>query len=366
MKKYSLPLIAGICFSQATFAQENASDLLSFKPSISANLVSELQIEEFYSADNPENDLTRSIFRTEFMPKLNFNENFFLDGNIVFEPVQTSARTSRDSRFENEGAYFKDLKLNAVFGPWAGSIGKFGPNFGKAWDYGRGIWGEDFAEDYEITQRIGGSLGYSFATEKYGSHTLNGSTFFKDTSLLTESVVTAKGRTRHRSGGVSNTNDFSSYVFSLAGANAGGIESLEYMLSYRHQARGDVNTDNKNEHGAAATLKYTIPVVENLSFDTFGEYANFENYDGSATADRRYITGSVITRLYKNWNVTTAYTSRQISDIDAATVDDHLFQLTGGYDFGNGFTTEAGYRGTQESSADKNGLGALVRYKAAF
>ncbi len=50
----------------------------------------------------------------------------------------------------------------------------------------------------------------------------------------------------------------------------------------------------------------------------------------------------------------------------APDMNDHLFQLSGGYDFGNGLTLEGGWKSTEESSVDTDILGALARYTVEF
>jgi hypothetical protein len=55
-------------------------------------------------------------------------------------------------------------------------------------------------------------------------------------------------------GGVSNTEDFSSYAFSLEGENANGIENLYYQLAYRDQDEGNADTGGERERGYQAYL----------------------------------------------------------------------------------------------------------------
>ena len=126
---------------------------------------------------------------------LQFNENFYIDGVAVFENIQ-DREPNESNFFDNEGIFIEEIKLNYERGAWGAFAGKFNPGFGIAWDYGRGIWGEDFAEDYEITERLGFGASYTFDTETYGSHTLTASTFFADTTFQSGSVITVDWTTR--------------------------------------------------------------------------------------------------------------------------------------------------------------------------
>jgi len=94
-----------------------------------------------------------------------------------------------------------------------------------------------------------------------------------------------------------------------------------------------------------------------------GEYAALRDYDGLKDADVNYYSTSVIARIYEDWNVTGGYTFRDIdNDGSGASFNDHLLQISGGYDFQNGFTAEAGWRNSEELETDTDIVGFLIRY----
>lgn len=332
-------------------------------PMVSGEVVIELQNEFTTDSDDSATDDHNNMFlRTEVAPRIQLNENFAIDGVLVFENIQ-DRDPDEDNYFDNEGIFVEEIKLNYENGPWAVWAGKFNPGFGSAWDY-RGIWGEDFAEDYEITEKIGVGASYTFETEAAGTHTISAHTFFADTTFLSGSVITKRDVLDKDDGGVSNTENFSSFVVSLEGEDLAGVENLYYKLGYRNQAEGDADSGGDNESGFAVTLGHNFAVNERVQMDALVEYVDISNFE-AGTDDNRYLTTSLITTLDEKWNVTASYTSREI-DSTGGDSNDHLFQLSGGYDFGQGTTAEIGWRNSEEGGEDTDIIGALVRHTFEF
>lgn len=357
--RIALTLLAGTALlTHPATAQELPSWL-------SGEIVIELQNEYAFDSDDDDADQQNNLFlRTEIAPTVQLNENFFIDGVIVLEPVQ-EFDADENNTLEETGIFFEELKLNVEYGNWGGFAGKFNPGFGIAWDFGRGIWSEDFAEDYEITERIGFGGSYTLEGQNTGSHTLTASTFFTDTTMLSESLGVGRGNADKSDGGASNTEDFSSFVISLDGDNVAGIENLYYKLGYRNQSEGDADTGGDDEQGFAVTLGHAFPVTDQVETDILLEYVDIENFDAGAN-DNTYITASAVTTINEKWNLTLGYTKRDIDGDGGSDIDDHLLQISGGYDFGQGTTFELGWRSTEEDSVDTNIIGGLLRHTIAF
>lgn len=334
-------------------------------PTISGEVVSELQNEYTYNSDDASTDEYNNIFfRTEVAPTVQLNENFFIDGVAVWEDIQ-DREPNEDNFFDNEGVFIEEIKINYENGPYAAWAGKFNPGFGIAWDFGRGIWGEDFAEDYEITEKIGAGAAYTFDTAGFGAHTIAANAFFADTTFLSGSTVTNRDTLDKSDGGVSNTEDLSSFVVSLEGENLAGVENLYYKLGYRHQDEGDVNAGGDDETGYVVTLGHAFPVTDRVGVDALVEFTDIENFE-AGTNDNQYFTASVITTLDDQWNLTTSYTSRDISVDGGSDIEDHLLQISGGYDFGQGTTAELGWRNAEEDGSDSDIIGGLIRHTFEF
>lgn len=330
----------------------------------SGEAVFELQLEDTYDADSSTEEQTTLFGRIEVAPELQLPAGFLVDGVIVFEPVKGPDTPGDNSYFENEGVFVEEFKLNYEPNSLSLFAGKFNPAFGTAWDYGRGIWSEDFAEDYEITEKLGLGAAYTYETESSGAYTVSSSAFFADTSFLTDSTITHRERVRKEDGGASNTEDFSSFALALDVEEIAGISGLSYHTAYRYLAEGDAD-DNGSETGFVFGVGYLIPVSDVLEFDTLAEYTEISNFDG-APEDRQYAYASLIARIYSSWNLAVGYTARNIDQGSGKELRDYLWQISGGYDFGNGLTAELGWRKAEEGGALRDIYGALLRYVVAF
>lgn len=332
--------------------------------SLSADVLMELQSESGVDSSNDDNHRTNMFFRTEVAPTLTLNDRFYIDGTFVLEPVR-DPEPGDDLFFEDEGIYAEEIKLNFIHGPWHVFAGKFNPAFGFGWEWGRGIWGEDFAEDYEITEKIGFGVAHAFETETMGTHTLTGSTFFADTTVLSQSIIRGRGTVEKEDGGASNTEDFSSFVAGLDGDNVAGVDGLYYKLGYRFLGEGDADhaTGGADESGWVATLGHRIGMSDRVDLDLFAEYTDIQNFGGVDGEDRDYLSGSAKVIMDERWNLTLAHTMRNIDVSGADDIDDHLTQVSAGYDFQNGLTLEAGWKNTEEDNVDDHIIGFLARYQ---
>jgi hypothetical protein len=113
-----------------------------FSPSLSGDVVMELQTEQTVSSDDDTTEYNNTFWRTEVVPTLQLTEGLYIDGTLVLEPV-ADFDTDESNFFENEGIFAEELKVNYDTGPVHLFAGKFNPGFGTAWDWGRGVWGED-------------------------------------------------------------------------------------------------------------------------------------------------------------------------------------------------------------------------------
>tara|TARA_R110001592_G_scaffold32162_1_gene112740 strand:+ start:8557 stop:9645 length:1089 start_codon:yes stop_codon:yes gene_type:complete len=354
-----LCLLSGVLLSVGYIAPSHAQEY----PTISGEVVMELQNEYTANSDDPATDGYNNIFfRTEVAPTLRFNEHFFIDGVAVLENIQ-DRDLFESNFFDNEGIFIEEIKVNYENGPLSVFAGKFNPGFGAAWDF-RGIWGEDFAEDYEITEKIGVGANYTFGNDTIGEHTVTANTFFADTTFLSGSLITNRNTLNKNDGGVSNTEDFSSFVVSLQGEDLAGVENLYYKLGYRNQDEGDVSAGGDRETGYAVTLGHNFAVNDHVGMDALVEYVDIDNFE-AGTDDKQYLTTSLITTIDNQWNVTASYTARN-TDSPSGDSDDHLFQLSGGYDFGQGTTAELGWRNSEEAGVDTDIVGALIRHTFEF
>ncbi|MDH3233902.1 MAG: hypothetical protein OEQ29_10260 [Alphaproteobacteria bacterium] len=291
---------------------------------------------------------------------------FFAHG--VLEPMR-DARPGENRFFRSHGIYLEELYLayegtlisdgpSALkFRVWGG---KFGPNFGTAWDAAPGIYGTDFAEDYEIAERLGFGGALILDHAALGTHTLSASTFVLDRSVLAGSAITKRTRPVLADGGPSNTRGLKSFHVTLEGKKLPGLEGLTYHVSFIHQGvRGA-----PNERGIAVALGYEGE-LSGFTIKPIIEYVHIFNADGVSDQGRNYLTtGFSIEK--DGWEFALSHTFRHTRTPLAGTVRDNLLAVSGGYTFGNGLGIALGYSFRNEDSIATHTVGVLLTYELSW
>ena len=176
-------------------------------PVISGELSIEIEDDWTYRSDDPDaefNDLYPTVI---LGTNVAFTETISLNFEATMEPVEDP---TGDRAFQDLGGYLNIATINYDGEVISAYAGKFTPNFGIAWDIAPGIFGTNLNEDYELAEMIGVGGGFHF--EAAGEHTLTASTFFQDTTFLSNSVGNKRGPVRLSDGGPGNTEDFSSFA----------------------------------------------------------------------------------------------------------------------------------------------------------
>ena len=256
-------------------------------PRIEGAVAIEIQNDWNHGSENRDNEHNQLFTKIEPEATLHLMPGVSLFAHAVIEPVQNlGAKENR--AFEDEGVFIEDLFVRYETGSFAFQGGKFTPGFGLTWEIAPSIYGTDFAEaGYEFAERIG-ILGSATLDggKKYGAHTLSAHTFFLDTTPLSESVVTGRGTTDKVDGGVSNTEDFSSYAITLDGENVAAMDGLVYRLAYIRQAAG--NGDTSDETGFAVGVTHTIDLGDGFSISPLIEYVSFDDAEGVSGQDANF------------------------------------------------------------------------------
>ena len=327
-------------------------------PLIEGTVLFEVQNDHAFDSDDPGAEINDLFATIEAALALNINEFISVQSLFVLEPVRDP--TPFDDRFfEDHGGFFEELYLQFAFGNFRVFGGKFDASFGTAWDKAPGIYGVDFAEDYELVERIGGGFAVSGQHAAFGDVTVTTNVFFADTSALSESVFTNRGRVRLSDGGASNTESLESVSLTLDGENVPGFEDLAYHLGYRHQAAGE--GDAGNEDGVVAGVQKAFTLHDGNKLETIAEGVFLHQADGGPD-DRFYLTAGAA-YLFGQWNVSGSYTLRETDVAAGPDVTDHLAQLSAGYEFANGLTLDAGYRYSREEDIDTHIVGILLTYE---
>ncbi len=170
-------------------------------PRVDASIVIEVQNDNTYKSQDDDAELNDLFTTTEPEVTFHFNRYVSLLVHGVLEPVKDPG--PRDDRFfEDHGFYLQDIILQFDADRVFGFGGKFTPNFGLAWDIAPGVYGTDFAEDYEFSENIGFGGGFAYASDSVGTHTVSAHTALQPARFSKTTVSSASPRSRAGGGPV--------------------------------------------------------------------------------------------------------------------------------------------------------------------
>ena len=330
-------------------------------PRISGEVLVEIQNDWTYDSDDRDAELNDLFTTTEPVLIGHLVPGLSILVHGVLEPIEDPE--ARDDRaFDDHGFFIEDFYLQYESDFFSLKGGKFTPEFGLAWDLAPGVYGTDFAEDtYEFSERIGIGGSLTLRSDHLGEHVISASTFFLDTSFLAHSLLDGRDEVNRSDGGVSNTEDFSSFALAVHG-QIPALPNFHYHIGAIHQEDG--RGDETGEGGFVVAGEFTAEIQE-LSAVPFVEYVYFDDADGVAGATRDLLTTS-LALYWRGWNLALSRTGRDTNLPDEAETDDELFQVSAGYEFEFGLTLDAGWRVAEEEDIDSEILGILATYTLAF
>lgn len=413
--KFILAAIAAIFFASHAVADEAASqgavvqgvmrglvekrtdhfDLYSqdssFKPNIKNRLILDLNFDRNYQATNRRNEFSDTSANMRFFSTFNLSRNFFVNSFVRLQEARQISETQRRAAapdgggnrfFENHGAEFEELVLAFDTKHFAAIAGKFNPNYGIAWRHGRGIWNHQVAELYRQQEKLGlATIFRGGNAKKTGEYDFGFSVFTNDRKNLDNSIITKRDSDKKSDAKPGDTRSLASYVASLdVEFDFAGEEKLTYHFAYENLA---VNADasavpqNKidSQKGFVASINYKYPLSENLMLDGLVEFNETKNLDGNSEVGEKYLISSLVTKIYKKWNTTLSYSSRQNTQANAFGFDQNLSEISFGYDFDKTFffdrlTAQIGYKNQRfnykTSLETESSAGILLRYYKAF
>ncbi|MEM1421574.1 MAG: hypothetical protein AAF661_15885 [Pseudomonadota bacterium] len=320
-----------------------------FSSIFSGEVSVEVQHDSTYDADDSEAELENTFATIEAGLTAQFTRSFSVRSTLVFEPVLDP---EDDVFFEDHGLYAEELfaQYDADWGTLKG--GKFNPAFAIGWDAAPGIYGVDFAEDYELTEQIGGGIEIPLALGE-SEHVLSAAVFFADTTALSDSIIQDRGQLDEEDGGAGNTESLENFTVALDGDVAG----TGYSLGFRRLAAGD--GDPEDEIGASAALTRAFAVGDG-ELELLGEGVWLSNAGGGEDDAIYGVFGAAYT--IGDWTGSAVYTVRDIENVDT----DQLATATIEYDIGHGFGLGLGYKFAEEEGLDSHTVGALATYSLEF
>ena len=314
----------------------------------------------------------------------NLNKNLSLLTDIKIEGESgghshtgAAAKVPEDKFFEDHKLFINKLILSystdsgiTLYG------GKFNPSVGLDYHVFPGIWGYQKVEEYAIVERLGYGIALKQNFEDFFLIT-GVSTFFKDTTSLSNSVITDTGKTKKSDGGVSNTQDFSSYSISLEGKSFFSlsnnfVDGLSYKLGHAKQSKATKNlgsnsanssaiNDNtaltNDEKRSSISLTHKSLIAPNLSMRILTEFMKIEHLTGEGGHDRDYMTTG-LDFYYNNSDKNDQIISfKQHIEASIKTKDDKVYQVSVGYLVNNNLHFHVGYK-----KADEEKINLLIPF----
>jgi hypothetical protein len=312
---------------------------------------------------------------------VNAGDHFSVNGLFKMEQVRS---VTKSDAFEAEGAWAEQLYATLNFNPVQIYGGKIHPRFGRAWDDTPGVFGTDFAEDYEVVEKLG--VGAAVDIRMMGIHTLSFEAFQADTSFLSNSIfahpkvtdpdVLRPGRLHRDDGGVSNTGKPNNYAVALSGRTIPGMTGFTYNAAWAIQRGSDRVEGERDEQSFVIGGQWELPVSSRITAIPIVEFAHVNNQGGAAVrAD--YITTAVAFELGEGWSASINATVKPVHDRDAGDYHtDHLFGASLAYDLGSlfkkevrwldGLGVEVGYKHERIDRQGLSTLGLLFTYERSF
>jgi len=298
--------------------------------------------------------------RYEFQNKISLNGSVILEGDPAGHAHGGEASRTGDHLFDDHPLFIEELTLNYDDDHYGLYAGKFRPTVGRDPHDTYGWWGLFVFEDFQIREKLGAG-GYAKAhIDEVGYQKVELSSFFADTSFLQESLLNDRDEIDKDQGGISNTEDFSSFAGQLSGEL--GNDHLNYYIGYAHQ--GNDTGDDENRFSIGLDTHYDIR--KNMTFSGMVDLSDISHLGGESDHDRRYSTIGLqleIDQFVMGGSFTDIH--NDATEADEAQ-DGHITQYSVGYNFMNGFGADLGYQGSDEEGEEKDRIGLQLRYHADF
>ena len=312
----------------------------------SAEFAIELQSDFNYDSTDPTAEINNTYATIEAALSYAFSSRTSLSAGLVFEQL---VDPTSDSFLEDHGLYVEELYFSHDFGRAQLILGKFNPAFGGASDVAPGLYGGDFAEDYEITEKLGAAVIIPFAAGG-GEHELSFAVFNADRSILSDSLGEERGQNNRTAGGVSNTSSPESVAISLSGS----FGATGYNLGVQHQAQGF--GDLADQTGFVAGVNHTFE-TGSLPVEVMAEFAYFDEFDGTRNS-ARYATFGVAAPVGPV-TLSAVYSVRDIQTMPT----DRLATVSAEMEFADGLSGAIGYRYGREGGEKTHTIGTLLAYE---
>ena len=150
----------------------------------------------------------------------------------------------------------------------------------------------------------------------------------------------------------------------LDGEDMAILPGFTYHAAFvRQKEEVDGSTD---ETGTALSATYQTKWGA-VGITPFVEYVKFDDLGGADGKDRDFLTTALLLE-WNNWNLAISRTGRDTEEADGSDFDDHLIQVSFGYEFDFGLLAELGWHTEKEDEENvtTNVVGVRLSYSRKF
>ncbi|MEM1268067.1 MAG: hypothetical protein AAGI50_18830 [Pseudomonadota bacterium] len=308
-------------------------------PRIEGDVIFRLAYDYDYKTDARTATAQDVALKMEARPSLQVSETFGISSEIRLE----NAGPPSDNRYFEEQALFV-RKLFMLYDPTdqlSLYAGKLTPAFAFFSLNIPGMYGNSYSKEIELIERVGLGGDYRISTGTW-RHTLSAVLFFEDTSILSDSLITNRGRTDLEDGGASNTETLESLTLALEGTTP--APGFTYRIAYLREAAGA--GDVGDEEGVLIAAKQTIDLAGGRSLDMVGEFSALSQFEGSAD-DIMYISGG-LSYATGPWRGTLSGTYRPRDLATGGVFEDYSLQTALSYSIRDDLALEVAHEFTRD------------------
>lgn len=346
-------------------------------------IVTDINIQNSYKATDRNDEIKDTNLTSSLYSSFAFAKYFAINSTLDFDRVKDLPEVGKDRTFDSEGLYVRELNLVFDNKKHGFIFGKFDLNFGKAWNFNRGIVSNELSQNYQQREKIGfGEILRFGDLKKTGRYQLSYSFFKNDRKYLDNAIITTRNNAAKDQATPGDDNIFKSYVIATdIDFDFGKNKKLYYQFSYLNLAvnESQSNLSNLNkiddQHHYLASMQYIYPLTTDIKMDLMIEYVSVKSFNGNSDISEKYFIANNIVNIFEKYNLIYGYSRRQNIEQNSFGFDDEISEISAGYDFAKSkyfdkLSLQAGYKhqrtNFKSSLETANSLIALIRLQKRF
>jgi hypothetical protein len=188
--------------------------------------------------------------------------------------------------------------------------------------------------------------------------------FFRDTSVLGETLFRGGQRLRREDGGPGNTESFDNVVVSLYGAALPFAPEWEYALGGYLQSAGE--GDSAEETGAFAGVYGEYALPHGMTMLPIAELLFRDDPDGESGSGFDYLVGASFEKDAWSFGALHSHRNLDLDEPDGDDGSDDEVQVFASYAFGRGFYLDLGYQYQHVDGGDDHAVTLAIGITTDF